>query len=1830
MNRPITTGLRELLAADLDAALERLLTPYLGTVVAHRQPGHCMRVSDLPAAVAERVCRRLRTAGVAAEVHVLAGADQMAGGVTVTSTKLVELRNPAGDGTQRPPLLVFVPPGSRASAEDSFGVATFEEVDLGDVYAELVEQRTVGIPAHLRPGITELLAVLDEENWPYATSLARARYLLTVERNDHDPTAAGAAVFELGLVPDFDLFADPGQVRGRAARNVRQMRILTFSTRPERQRVLELGLTDATFRARLAELVTHAGLEDPHRWTRRVVIDRTNWPLAFHRWPLTERQDRDSVRIEVAELNLPVAGERPEHATDPILRAVIGQRYLPTGPTGLNQLPVSFQVAPDPRQIRGLARFSAQLVSEDAGPTGVLASVGVSRTSRTEYKATLRKLRKADLDEGWYFIRVLPLDTEGIALPVDGDSAGAHPRHESERFYLVPAGGVDEPPQPRAHREPGVAQALCRLRFDALAEGRDWSSIAPRTVSWKGTTGAGRHTLRAGFGPDGIAEIPLAATLVDIERRILAEAGPPVRWRLSAGAESGKGLSGQPVMQPVTLTVGPGSQPLETFLDARRRLFAQIRGEGDLIVEGCELIELCDGARDYAEAYAELMTWYLRNAERTGSGLADLAALSELDTVTVEFGDQRGNRAEAVMVAPTHPLRLLWLVTWARLGESWLYGAAGADPALVRSARHSLLAELFPLGFPLVVPRPDGRLTVAAGDLTPYWGVCLPTGTDDPGGLLRALADAVGVPDRQATAPAVSARALANRVERYLRLHPYVRTLTIAAVNPGRGERLADMLVALQHRRGLGDISYDLRLFLPDRHARDAGAALADLLRGEWSSAEEAEAFRTPTAGGLIPKLAVSLRPLAEFRSASSRHSVHLTMLFDAFGGEHFDAAPAGPAATAPVHGLVQDMAVTYREDDVTVAWHKQPRHGPATPLPGAEELTDLLGVLPKIISQAAAAVTTGQAGTGQLPRITLGLDVADRTLLHQAHRSSDWVITVDRTMGAEYFDSPAGIGRPDYVIDYAPEGVGGFGHHVVISSRSVDELRALLAPAIAQHGLGVDARHVGMFFDQLRALSGRLAFKLASTAPTQRTEVLGLALARLYLDYQGVLADQILVPLDAHLELYREARRQAADEVGDSVGLRRTDLALFDLDAARHTITCRLVEVKCLSALDLAGYQGLKDRIAGQLDRSAQVLSEHFDPWHAGPDRPDRPDRVVKNAELAVLLRFYLDRAVRHRLVRPDAEAEARWMLDRLDRLDPAYRLEFTRTGLIFDLSGVGADREVEGGVEFHRIGRDVARELVEAVPTDPVLAAHRVSEPEQPEQPWAASTLATVDLTVPRPPQAAYRAGDRVRGPLPDDVVPAAGAGAGAESGTDTGTNVESGAEAGAGVRPGRSTSEAAAGQPDQSTPDGGASPEPSTGKHAPVPATPAEPAAAPQITPEVFVGTDHPSPQYGILGEAAGRRVALDLNETHTISLFGVQGGGKSYTLGSIMEMACLPAPPLNRLPRPLATVVFHYSQSQDYAPEFTSMVAGNDDAGQVRRLRERYGVKPRGLPDVVMLAPEDQVPERRREYPDIEVLPLKFGSTELRAEHWRFLMGAIGNQSTYIRQLQRIMRAHRADLRLDTIRDATADSNLPDHLKQLANQRLDLAADYIDDAARIRDLVRPGRMIIVDLRDEFIEKDEALGLFVVLMQIFADAQDGGTRFNKLVVFDEAHKYIDSPDLVDGLVSSVREMRHKGMSVLVASQDPLSVPTDLIALSNHIILHKFTSPTWLKHLQKANAALADLTAAKMAALDAGEAYLWSLRATDTAFVRSAVKIRGRPRITRHGGGTKTAVER
>ncbi len=400
-------------------------------------------------------------------------------------------------------------------------------------------------------------------------------------------------------------------------------------------------------------------------------------------------------------------------------------------------------------------------------------------------------------------------------------------------------------------------------------------------------------------------------------------------------------------------------------------------------------------------------------------------------------------------------------------------------------------------------------------------------------------------------------------------------------------------------------------------------------------------------------------------------------------------------------------------------------------------------------------------------------------------------------------------------------------------------------------------------------------------------------------------------------------------------------------------------------------------------------------------------------------------------------------------------------------------------------------------------------------------------------------------------------------------------------------------------------------------------------PPLVSEVLLGASASTPQFGILGRSGSQSVALDLNGCNTISLFGVQGFGKSYTLGVIAEMASAQSAGINVLPSPLATVIFHFHKSDAYEPEYVTAVEPNRKSSEVDRLLAEYGARPMGLSDVVMLVPDAKIERRRREYPGVSIEPIKFSSAELGAESWKFLLGAYGNDSLYVRQLVAIMRRHRDGLALDTFRREIEQADLPKGAQRLAEDRLALAAPYIDDSRRLGDLLRPGRTVIVDLRDEWIEKDEALGLFVVMLRIFAASRHEGREFSKLVVFDEAHKYISESDLISQVVETIREMRHQATSVIIASQDPLSVPRAIIELTSVLILHRISSPQWLKHLRSAIVALDDVNDSAVTSLQPGEALVWAQRSTDKRFTQRPQKVSIRPRFTQHGGGTKTAVD-
>jgi hypothetical protein len=1791
----------------LNVAVAGLLCPRIEAILGDRGPGHCMRVTDLDDEVMESVCKELRRTRPDGNIFILGSHDQEGLLYRVTSTKLVELRNPDANGELRQSLLVFIPTSLRTSAEDSFGIATFEELAFTGIYEDLIDSLIDRLPATLIGHVRDLFSILSEEEWLLADDVARVRYLLTALENGIDGETLGASLYELTLVSDFKLFADPAMVSGKIRRNLNSVRKLMVSHKSVRGRIADLGLSDKDLESRLFAFFDKYDVQEPEAWTPPIAIDKSWWSISFDKWTFQEELSLDKVLLTVLDTDLPVVQEDENNEQ---LTGLIGQQVLV--PNDRRKMNVIFEVNQHPSKVSGLDHLTVQIISQNDGPVGKSKKVKAWTPNRLQCTTNLAKLNKIEFKEGWHFIRVLPWTADGDPIPLEADSGSetAKRSYESEPFYVLPGGNLEEePPQRAIPIGQSLEHARFRLQLTALGDERDPDEITLSSVSWaeggRSKKASRQEILLAKFGREGVVQIPLSRMLKTIEQRILAEPKHPSGWRLQINLDTAEPPS------EIGLTL-PSSAAMASFLASREEMFAVVRNDtAELIMQGLSFRDAEKECLAYAEAYLDLVRNLMRQGETTSGAerqqhLQSLRNVLAVDSIHVILTDFRGRHREAVLVSPTHPLRALWLGSWVSLGKDWIEKIKAGGKDHIPHVRTALLEGLAPSAYPVGVPVEDGRIFTPVDNLNPFWALYAPTTEENSRGLMAEICSALGLAEPSAAGADISGKVLADKIERYLSQHPYVRELSLNIFNPGAGLVIADALLFLQQKREYTDLRYDIRLFTSDTDSPVLGESLESMVRPGATINEAADAFATSSGSHLFSKLNLAKHALSEFHANAKGYQAHISVLLDVFPAEELSIAEM-PQGITPLHGLIQDFDTEFVDDESGTYWNKRPIVGRSLTVDSQPACFDLLSSLSRHLCFATAAVATSGSSFKAVPVVTLGLDVAQRELIYEVHQISDWVFTIDRNMGIEFFDHGGRKNRPDYLIDYVPGSSSQSTHNLIISSRSNDELEAMLKPVLLGHGLSADGEQSVQILANLRSLSGQLALKLIS-APTQQAEALGLALARLYLEYQGALSNQVIVPLDAHTDLYRSSGE--TDDVNDAISLQRTDLALFDLCLAERTITCNLIEVKCYSQVgDFAAFNQLKERISSQINQSERILQRHFD---LALKKPDRPDRLLKSRQLAQILRFYLERSLRYGIFDVTAAQEARCLLESIEQ---GYSLQFRRCALIFDFDKNGTEApDNEVGIEFHRIGKDLIHALLDNC-RKPVSV-------EFEEEPITSLLSEQFIPSVPKLETAAFIAPKRERSmswsvdelwkeseenikDLPEEEN---------QDVLDKPTRVHK--------SEGENLQEE-----DEKGNDHVAVvvPELSVEPEKPVITN----ATGSNVRYDIMLGVNGDSPQYGLLGEVSGRKIALDLNHTHTISLFGVQGGGKSYTMGTVIEMAILPLENINVLPNPLATVIFHYSPTQDYAPEFTSMVHANSVDEEIRILMERYKANPDALKDVLILTPSNKVAERKAEYPDIDVWPIAFSAAELKAAHWKFLMGAIGSQSMYIRQINLIMRSLRDNLTIDALRKSIENSGLSDHLKELALTRLLFASEYIDDNQRLQDLIRPGRLIIVDLRDEYIEKAEALGLFVVMLQIFSEATYLGNTFNKLVVFDEAHKYIENDDLVSGLVEVVREMRHKGTSIMVASQDPPSVPVSLIELSSQIIMHKFNSPAWLKHIQKANAALGELTSDKMSRLGTGEAYVWSSKASDDSFTRGAVKVKCRPRITQHGGSTKTAVK-
>lgn len=1794
------------------------------------KPGHCMKITGLAMKELRVLLPLLRPINTGMEVYILSEVEK--GDEFIHATKLIELRN-----NPEKAVLILVPSNSRTSAEDSYGDATFQNLSVADLQTSFIWKLISEIPRE-KVYLWKLIQELVGEQSPSRTTITN--YLLYLELNQYKDEAWGNGLYLFGMLPDKELVKDDSLIRRRFIINLEKVStILSDFSMPAADRIAELPLQKNSIQKELMVFLTsESGIDDNIALFENVAEKHPEFNYASMPWALPG--DGGPVKV-VVDLEL---GKDPkkELVRDP----ATGDFILSIASEKKGKVKFTITTDPSPKDNPDICSFEIALVSiDDFSEVGILKKAKVGTNKRTSHKLSYN-IPNGMFDDGEYMLRVRALDANGIVLDMKKEFKEARVQaawqevskqnpslqmeqyrlekhvaycNESEVFTIDNSGeipkteGVDK----RA-KVNSITQAIIHYRSMHLSKEEDLEIHKEGVDRSAWVDGTLNSTYQFDFGPAYAYQIQLSKKLMQLERTFLnneelfgqVEAflgGNPTDTALLDPTDTARR---EPRFVPATeLNIPDGLSSL------RFELFGLIKNSVD---NDCGLTCTLDFSlnmgvvKNYLSEYEQ----WLRDIQDANLSEEQIVCIQDLDTVrlTVEMPD--GSKTDIRLIAPLHPLRLAWIVNLYELYEDWEGKTLGN--AKYRKAWFRKLDKLFqgeiPMDIaPLVLSENSMQEAYQyIGELTFGWGIyAKPSLRQDEAfasnyrQLKSYTAMLLNVAREKRIDSDVSLDLVVRHIFNYALSHPYTDKLIINLFNAGDAAIFAKALVEVEKNELGKDLTYEMRLFSDDNMLQ-SGESLKDLLAPDSATVPEAEVFSQASANRLFPKLRFSLNKISDFINDHDKYQSHLSFLVNPFAVHTELVRPDELSRSFYLNGTICRNVVRASQEGKSFVWNRY-YSNKIMPNPMSESANLEVGLFAKIQE------TTGKLLSSTLeesvPATTLRLKENDMMLLSFIHDSSDWVITFDKNMGPEFYDLPC-LGKNDipYLLDYVP-GEEATGVASYLTTKPTSEIGAMIIPLFREYGINLEKYETfKQILEDVRSVSSSLIMQVNATSQ-KGFEVIGTTLCKRFLEKKHITTESFLIPIDLHKELFVDL---------DNENKERADNLVVKLDPAKKEILFTVVEIKCRNVHYNA--EELYAKIVNQIKNTIYALRSHFE---IAVDGYDRLDRELKTIELKSFLEFYIRRSMRYGQLNPEYAHE---YLLFLSKLADGYSVRFKQLGVIFDFTQQKRQKkDYYGDALIYTMGEPVIDDILntdttlntqelEAMDKDfvnffePTFALH--SEPVVTHIPLGNTATATsqnetvsnddseYEIIIPKHP-----------------IVPEA----------ETKNQNPALSQLSVSSTPSSEIEPKEVSQLNNPPSDS----DVLTVQHTdePVDSNYKEP------TCDVIIGKNSDSPQFGVLGKmiSNGRVIGLDLNECNTISLFGVQGAGKSYTIGSITEMVLRQFSKVNKLPAPMASVIFHYSNSMDYAPEFTSMVYPNDEVGQLVKLKAEYEAEPGSIKDVVLLAPESQVETRKAEYPDIEVHSIGFDSSELAVRDWMFLLGAMGNDSTYIKELKQIMKACRHNMSLQNIRHGVAES---DHMsssqRSLAEQKLDFAEEYITDGNKLQQYLKPGRLIIVDLRDEFIEKDEALGLFVVMLNIFSSVmQVDGRAFNKFIVFDEAHKYMNNKELVGSITTAIREMRHKGVSIMLASQDPMSLPTEIIELSSIVVMHRFSSPAWVKHVQKAITPLQTLTATEMAALGSGEAFLWANRASDKMITQRPIKISIRPRVTKHGGDTIQAVK-
>ncbi|HXT91812.1 MAG TPA: DUF87 domain-containing protein, partial [Trebonia sp.] len=1190
----MTTGLPATLIARIGATLWDRLS--------QRHAGHCVRVDDLSPADARAVVTEIESQSPGFDVYVLS-ADGPNSPQEIGVDRAIELRN-----RKRKPLLLLVPSGTghAASSLDN----SFEPLPLMALLKEIsttLEKELAGTPAG--PLVREVKQVLGRtrkvEPW--------ARFLGAVSADPLVPTV-GRELWQVGLVPDLD----EAGIQGRLRRNAKAVAAISRPARPTARvidRLLAADIKADPVRQRLQSFLERreAGeLADALRWTREIG-DGHPGRLTFERWPLTDSQDAGLTQVKVAPF-------RKEDGTiDQRCKLRLdadGQLYCDVSPDQPGMVVVNWTT--EPAKPAAVATWRVEVIPpEDLRAVDTLA-VAATKVKGDKRRATVRvDVSEDDLAMSTLFIvRVQAVDAEGNDLNFQGSDLAAA---ESDQFEI----SLGTQPANRPARAAGAASLPEAVLRTAIDSGGDLTQSAP---AWD---------------PDGqVFDVRIGSrrALVRVSKLIAS-----LQRTMAANPDVHAFSAYSPLGEPVALEdAKPRTLPVPAGLAGRRAKLLQAfasRPQRDLV----EVLDWDDDLLSQARGYLQS---YRRTLE--GADQETRAALLAMDTLTVRVGTTT-DEVQGVVLLPTHPLRLAWLAAHDQLVRGWAGEAAKAGKsAAVRASLvdFDLVSRLSPANLPFITVGQDGSPFVYAEELTYGSALYLPPATGEPQSDADVICRVIDV-QHDSVDLTVSADALGSRFRSYRSAHPGTGPMRIMAVNPGSGALLRKALAPLvlpaaaDDDESLADDPQRLEVIAySDRLSYTEPVADLQALQRSVSSADLQRA-----ATHLAPPLGLAARDLTRLTEDQEGH--HIAVVQDLAR-----AAVTDPAVTLPLRNTAfRDLLtpLSYEPaDDGSGIWSILPALKPRGSGRIEADIVDA-----HHSHQAAVAACLGLRGL--VPALTIKLGTGDLARLDAVHERADWVVTLDRGIGPEFYDEGAWKkpGHARYLLDYAPDFLDGLGKKLTVTTVHDSEVRRILGDAMRSLGIAQDKESVSRVLSLLMLVSGRLALRLLRDT-SEAVEAVSLAGLMAHLELRDQFDGRIVVPVDAHPEIFGVRARNGSEPA------RRCDLLLVKVTQRSLRIEC--VEVKGRRAAQLPA--SLADDIVEQLDQTERVLQRQF-----FATDPPRIDAALQRTRLAGLLHYYADRSARSGLIATDRLPEVHRNIDKIEEFTEPP--EITKVGYVISPEG-------------------------------------------------------------------------------------------------------------------------------------------------------------------------------------------------------------------------------------------------------------------------------------------------------------------------------------------------------------------------------------------------------------------------------------------------------------------------------------------------------------------------------------------------------------------------------